>query len=92
MSNNAYLKQFKAHIDTVEAHGGSFSDEPGLIKAEFAIAGIKATTTKTVCEKATEDQLTSAKEKARAKVIASMFLNGANFNRYREITNELANE
>ena len=92
MSNDAYLKQFKAHIDTVEAHGGTFSDEPGLIEAEFEIAGIKATTAKTVWEKATDNQLISAKEKARAKVIASMFLSGANYNRYREITNELANE
>ena len=87
-----YLKQFKALIATVESHGGSFGDEPGLILLELEGANVGATGGKTLWDSATPHEMKAAKALSRAKIIATMFLSGASFKQHQEMKDDLANE
>ncbi|KAL7469297.1 hypothetical protein ACHAXS_009567, partial [Conticribra weissflogii] len=84
MPNNAYLKEFQGRVKTVETYGGTFGEEPGLLKIEI--------------KDALDPDNPTAKEYAKAvkrvsnAVQASLFISGADPKRYTKLKNALKEE
>jgi len=78
-------------VSVVEAYGGGFGMEPGLIERELEAAGVTAVSDKPRMEAATPEQVKAAMAVVREKTLAIILLSGANRGRYQEITNNLAN-
>ena len=96
MSNDKYVEQFKARVLVVETYGGSFSQEPVLLRDELAEAGVVPAAVPPADQDlliaATAVEMEAAKKIVRSKVLAAMFLNGASSKRFKMLTDDIANQ
>ena len=89
MTNTQFFERFKNLVAVVEQHGGTIGDEPGLINAELAIITGAPYNEGTAY---TAAQRMQAKEQAKEKFLAVLFLGAADRSRYGELTTGLHND
>ena len=75
----------------IETYGGTFS-KSGVIETELTDAGVAKDGNKSMIESANKPSLDGATKIAREKILALMLLNGANYMRYGDVRNQLANQ
>ena len=96
LSIDKYYEEFKALVAVVETYGGTFAD-PGIIEKELANAGVTVKndsngTDRPLIESSNKAELDVVTKIAREKTLTLILLNGANFKRYTEVRNHLANQ
>ena len=87
-SNTDYIQFFQALVGVVEAYGGAYGNEPGIIEAHLIGQGVA----RGRLDVATPDQVATAKADCREAYLACMLLRGADSIRYGALKTELAND
>ena len=96
LSINKYYEEFKTLVAVVETYGGTFV-KPGMIEKELTFAGMTLKQNAkgndlSIMDLADKSTLDVSTRIAREKILALMLLNGANYKRYAEVCNQLANQ
>ena len=87
-SNTDYIQFFQALVGVVEAYGGAYGNEPGIIEAHLIGQGVA----RGRLDVATPDQVATAKADCREAYLACMLLRGADSIRYGALKTELVND
>jgi hypothetical protein len=85
-SNAEYMENFLALVRVVETYGGTWGEEPGLIRAKLQAANVADV------DNPTEAEMATAKAASREDFLGMMFLSGADGNRYWKLREELSND
>ena len=89
MTTTHFYERFKNLAQVVEEHGGELGNDKGLINAELAlITGTPYSEGATY----TATQMTQARDRARDKYLAVLFLGASDRGRFSEVTTGLHNE
>jgi hypothetical protein len=80
------MENFLALVRVVETYGGTWGEEPGLIRAKLQAANVADV------DNPTEAEMATAKAASREDFLGMMFLSGADGNRYWKLREELSND
>ncbi len=86
-TNSDYHKDFTAMVEAIEEYGGAglLTYSPNMIKKELMAKSIDM-------DEATGDKMKEAKKTVHQKFLATLMLNGANRDKYRELKRSMAEQ